>query len=297
MTAGNQAAHWETGNVEISRENFARCARYIRTELGIKMPESKLTMVQSRLMRRVRDLRLTSINQYINYFFASGTMEERDHFINAITTNKTDFFREPGHFAYLENVVLPELAGRSRPDRFKAWSAGCSSGEEPYTLAMVLAGYAGRQPGFTFALLGTDISTRVLDIARAGIYQEEQILPVPQELRRKHLRRGGRNAERLVRIAPELRKTVCFHQLNLMDDEYPIRDTFDVVFFRNVMIYFDRPTQEAVINKICRHLAPGGYLFSGHSESLAGLQIPVKPVKTSIYRKPAQGGARHGAAA
>lgn len=272
----------------LSPASFTRFARFITSEIGIKMPDSKLTMVQSRLLRRVRDLRMQSVEQYAEYFFASSSSEEREHFINAITTNKTDFFREPQHFVFLRDIVLPE-AGRDarRTGRFKAWSAGCSSGEEPYTLAMVLARHAGYNPGFDFVILGTDISTRVLSSARNGVYQESQILAVPPEFRRKYLLRGGNNAERLARVVPELRRKVSLHQLNLMDHDYCIKDVFDIVFFRNVMIYFDKDTQEAVINKICRNLVPGGYLFVGHSESIAGLDIPVRQVQTSIYRKPA----------
>lgn len=272
---------------ELSPRSFARLANYITGELGIKMPESKLTMVQSRLLRRVRELGLRSVEEYGEYFLASRNAAERDQLINAITTNKTDFFREPGHFEFLTRVALPSLAP-DRPAagwRFKAWSAGCSSGEEPYTLAMALSEYALDRPGFDFAILATDISTKVLDHARRGVYQESQIAPVPEDLRRKYLLRSRSGPDPLVRIVPELRRKVAFHRLNFMDDRYPFREMFDVVFFRNVMIYFDRPTQEAVIEKISRNLAPGGYLFAGHSESLAGLNVPVKPVRASIFRK------------
>lgn len=274
--------------VELSRQSFARFAQFITSELGIKMPETKLTMVQSRLLRRVRELGLRSVEQYPEYFFDSSNAEEREHFINAITTNKTDFFREPEHFDYLTDRALPSLSHAALPAgwRFKLWSAGCSSGEEPYTLSMVLDEYAQQRPGFDFAILGTDISTRVLDQARNGIYPESQILPIPPELRRKYLLQGRENSRKLVRIVPALRRRIHFHHLNFMDEDYGIRDVFDVIFFRNVLIYFDRPTQEAVINKVCRNLAPGGYLFVGHSESLAGLDVPVRAVHTSVFRKP-----------
>jgi chemotaxis protein methyltransferase CheR len=252
------------------------------------MPESKLPMVQSRLLRRVRELGLNSVEQYGEYFFAAAHEEEREQFINAITTNKTDFFREPVHFQFLTRIALPSLArsGVGVPGSpLKAWSAGCSSGEEPYTVAMVLNEYARGRPGFDYAILGTDVSTKVLEQARSGTYQESQIIPVPSDLRRKYVWRSRSTSEALVRIVPELRRRVTLHQLNFMAEDYRIRDVFDIVFFRNVMIYFDRPTQEAVINKICRNLAPGGYLFVGHSESLAGLDIPVKAVQPSIFRR------------
>jgi chemotaxis protein methyltransferase CheR len=273
-----------TDPVELSPAAFNRLARYITSELGIKMPESKLTMVQSRLLRRVRDLRMESLDQYCDYFFESSNSGEREHFVNAITTNKTDFFREPQHFAYLLDLVIPAMAQTGA--RFKVWSAGCSSGEEPYTLAMVLAEYAAAHAGFDFAILATDISTRVLAAARDGIYHESQAGPIPLPLRRKYLLRNRSRTERTTRVVPELRRRVSIHLLNFMDCDYAIKDIFGAVFFRNVMIYFDRPTQEAVIGKICRNLAPGGYLFCGHSESLAGLDIPVQPVMASVYRKP-----------
>ena len=290
MTRSNQIEICETSvdPAELSTAGFERFARFITSELGIKMPESKLTMVQSRLLRRVRDLRLQSVDRYCEYFFASSNAEERQQFINAITTNKTDFYREPEHFGYLRDIVLPAAsrANHRGGTRFKAWPAGCSSGEEAYTLAMVLAEYRVSERTFDFAILGTDISTKVLASARSGIYPESQVLPVPAELRRKYLLRSRNKTENLARVVPELRKKISFHQLNFMDDDYLIRDSFDIILFRNVMIYFDRSTQETVINKMCRNLAPGGYLFAGHSESLAGLDIPLRPLKASIYRKP-----------
>jgi chemotaxis protein methyltransferase CheR len=274
---------------DLSPKAFARFAEFITGELGIKMPESKLTMVQSRLLRRVRELRLSSIDQYGEYFFNSSNAEEREQFINAITTNKTDFFREPEHFEFLTRTALPSLGydgSRASGGRLKVWCAGCSSGEEAYTLAIVLSEFALQRPGFSFAILGTDVSTKMLDRARSAIYQESQIRPVPQGLRLKYLWRSRNRNEPQVRIVRELRRTVSFHRLNFMDDDYRVKDIFDIVFFRNVLIYFNKSRQQAVINKICRNLAPGGYLFAGHSESLTGLDIPVRCVRTSIYRKP-----------
>jgi chemotaxis protein methyltransferase CheR len=274
---------------ELSRKTFARFAQFITGELGIKMPESKLSMVQSRLLRRVRELRLNSVEQYSEYFFTSSNAQEREHFINAITTNKTDFFREPEHFDFLTRVALPSLsrtAGYRSGSPLKVWSAGCSSGEEPYTIAMVLSEYELQHPGFDFAILGTDVSTRVLDLAKTGIYQESQTVTVPPELRKKYLWQGRDKSQRLVRVVPELRRKVTFHRLNFMDQNYSIRDMFDVVFFRNVLIYFDKTTQEVVIYKICRNLVPGGYFFAGHSESLAGLDTELSCVQTAVFRKP-----------
>jgi chemotaxis protein methyltransferase CheR len=273
----------------LSRKSFDRFARYITQELGIKMPDTKLTMVQSRLLRRVRELRLDSVEQYGEYFFSDGNSEERIHFIDAITTNKTDFFREPEHFDYLVKTALPALAGPLEGCfyRLNVWSAGCSSGEEPYTLAMILSEYANQRRGFDFSILATDISNRVLEHARAGIYDESLIGPVPLEFRKKYLLHSHDRSQPQVRMVPKLRQKTSFHRLNFMADDYGIQDMFEVIFFRNVMIYFDKSTQERVVNRMCRNLQPGGYLFVGHSESLAGLDIPLTPVHTSVFRKPA----------
>jgi chemotaxis protein methyltransferase CheR len=273
----------------LSARSFSRLAQFITSELGIKMPDAKLSMVQSRLMRRVRELSFDSVDQYAEYFFHSpDATDERIHFINAITTNKTDFFREPAHFEYLSATVLPPftetfVGGRARS--VQVWSAGCSSGEEPYTLAMVLNEYAAGNRGFGFSIFATDVSTRVLDRAQSGIYEESLIAPIPKAMRAKYLLRSKDPSRKVVRIVPDLRRAVTFERLNFMDANYNVRGAFDVVFFRNVMIYFERQTQEKVLNRICRNLNRGGYLFVGHSETLAGLDVPVVPVGPAIYRK------------
>lgn len=272
----------------LSPEGFDRFARYVTGELGIKMPDSKISMIQGRLIRRVKDLGLSSIEQYGDYLFSAGSKDERDHFIDAITTNKTDFFREPEHFRYLTQVALPLLEKGASFDstRMRAWSAACSSGEEPYTLAMVLSQYAKRSPQFDFEILATDVSTKVLHTAQRGIYAEELIDPVPLEMRQQYLLLSKNPANRTVRIAPALRQKVSFHRLNFMDAHYGIQERFEVIFLRNVLIYFDRPIQEAVVNRVCSHLKPGGYLFISHSESLSELNVPVKRVNAAVYRLP-----------
>ncbi|PTY06147.1 chemotaxis protein CheR [Opitutaceae bacterium EW11] len=277
--------------LRISPESFRAFCRFITTELGIKMSEAKIPLLQSRLQRRLRILQLDSIDAYREYLFESpGGEAERVNFIDAVTTNKTDFFREPQHFEFLDQEALPSLEPRPvgdlpAPWLLKLWCAGCSTGEEPYTLAMVLSEFGQRRGRFDFSILGTDISTRVLAHAETAIYDEERIDPVPPLLRGRYLLQSKDPEKAQVRIVPALRSRVRFHRLNFMDPEYPVRDVFDVIFFRNVMIYFDKPTQEAVINKLCRNLRPGGYLFVGHSESLSGLRIPVEQVATAVYRR------------
>jgi chemotaxis protein methyltransferase CheR len=279
-----------TVSTALSLKSFNRFAHYITSELGIKMPASKMTMVQSRLLRRARELQLSSIDEYGEYFFDGSNDEEREYFINAITTNKTDFFREPEHFGFLVKTALPNLCAGVDPrmSRLNVWSAACSSGEEPYTLAMILSEYALKNPGLNFAILGTDISTKVLDRGRRAVYDEAQAGPVPATFRQKYLLRSRDRSSGLVRVSPALREKVSFHQLNFMNDDYRIQDMFDIVFCRNVLIYFDRKTQESVICKICQNINPGGYLFVGHSESLTGMDVPVQQVKTAVFRMPGE---------
>ncbi len=274
-------------HLALSRESLDRFCQFITTELGIKMTAAKLPMLQSRLQRRLRELQIPTLEAYRTFLFNAPEGDaERVHFIDAVTTNKTDFFREPQHFEHLVRRVLPELdVEPERPWPFKLWCAGCSSGEEPYTLAMVLAEFAQQRRGFEFSLLATDISTRVLEHAARGIYHAERVEPVAGALRPKYLLRSRDPARPEVRIVPELRRRIAFHRLNFMDADYGVKDVFEVIFFRNVMIYFDKPTQEAVIGKLCRNLVPGGYLFVGHSESLAGLDIPVSCVSPAVYQK------------
>jgi chemotaxis protein methyltransferase CheR len=273
----------------LSRKTFSRLAAFIHAELGIKMPELKMTMLQGRLQKRLRHLGMVSYDEYADYLLsAEGIDRELPHLTNAVTTNKTDFFREPNHFDILVREALPKLT-RPHADGVKrninVWSAACSTGEEPFTLAMVLSEFSERHPGFHFSILATDISTRVLEKAVTGIYAEECVQPVPIALRRKFFLKGKADRKGLVRIAPELRSMVKFKRLNLMDEDYGIREAIDVIFCRNVIIYFDRPTQEKVLNSLTRHLRPGGFIFMGHSETLNGIDLPVEPFALTVYRK------------
>jgi chemotaxis protein methyltransferase CheR len=287
------ASPGESGSHYLSPGAFEKFSQFITQELGIKMPLDKLSMLQSRLQRRLRALKLESLEEYQEYLFHSPqAASELVDFFDVVTTHKTDFFREPAHFDYLTRVALPTLdpgaglSGISRPWHFKIWCAGCSSGEEPYTMAMVLSEFALTRPGFDFSILATDISTRVLEHAREAVYDEARVEPVALPLRKKYLLRSRNQELHEVRIIPALRQKVNFRPLNFMDAEYPVADLYEAIFFRNVMIYFPRETQEAVIRKLCARLVPGGYLFVGHSESLTGLKIPVQPLGPAVYRKP-----------
>ncbi len=281
----------DTGDIRaaMTEELFGKLSEFIYTECGIKMPLTKKTMLEARLQKRLRIRGLKSFGEYCNYLFSpEGIAEELVHMIDVVTTNKTDFFREPTHFAYLIEHAVPELingtgAGFRRP--FMVWSAACSSGEEPYTLAMVMDEFSRRMEGFHYQILGTDISTRVLEVAKRAVYDEERVEPVPPELKRRYLMRSRDRNRGEVRVVPELRAHVHFRRLNFMAGDFGMREPMDVIFCRNVLIYFDRTTQEQVIRRLCNHLRPGGFLFTGHSESISGMDVPLRPVANTVSRR------------
>lgn len=275
----------------LSGRDFNRLSAFICQEAGIRLGPEKKTMLEARLKRRLRSLNLESYSRYCEYLFTpAGRSEEIVPFLDVVTTNKTDFFREPGHFTYLAGQALAEMAAQAEGRPLLVWSAGCSSGEEPYTLAMVLSEYAEAHPGFRFRILATDISTQVLDKAQMGIYTEEGVEPVPPALRRKYLMRSRERGSDQVRVVPELRQLVEFRRLNFMDADYGLAGQADAIFCRNVIIYFDRATQEAILRKLTRQLRPQGYLFVGHSETLHDMQLPLTAIGPALYRRSHESG-------
>jgi chemotaxis protein methyltransferase CheR len=277
---------WATARLQV--REYQRLSSYIEKICGIRLPPSKQTLLEARLRRRLRMLGMSDFEEYCEHVLSSDHgLDEIIPMVDEITTNKTDFFREGFHFSYLTDHALPDLVkgGAGTHRALQAWSAACSSGEEPYTLAMVLADFAQSRLGFQYSILGTDICTEVLEQAQRGVYAEERIEPIPFLQRERYLMRSKNRTSRLVRVVPHLRAHVRFHRLNFLDHEYQLDERMDVVFCRNVLIYFSRETQEAVVNKIARHLRPGGYFFLGHSESLQGMDVPLRPVATTVYRK------------
>ncbi len=276
-----------TSNECLSKTDFDRLRALVYDESGINLNAEKKTMLEIRIRRRLQTLDLTSFADYCKYVFRpEGKHQELIHLIDAVTTNKTDFFREAGHFDYLLSTALPDLASRRGSTRKSlVWSAGCSTGEEPYTLAMVLSEYAQAHSWFQFSVLATDISTAVLEKARLGVYKSELTEPVPKELRRKYLMRNRDPNSDLLRIVPELRAQVEFRRLNFMDADFGLAESPEIIFCRNVIIYFDRATQVRIVGKLLRHLPPGGYFFAGHSESLQGMDLPLVPAGLAVYRK------------
>jgi chemotaxis protein methyltransferase CheR len=277
----------------MSDQEFACFGGFIQTECGIKLPTTKKAMLASRLQRRLKALGFTSFGQYYDHIFDSnGKYEEIIHMFEAvtsITTNKTEFFRESKHFDFLLAEGLKAFVER-RPIGFRKklnfWSAGCSSGEEPYSLAMIMSEFVSQNPALDFSILSSDLSSRMLAAAVKAIYPEQVIISVPAELRKKYLMRGGESQKGFYRIVPELRRRVSFRRINLMDNDYGIQRPIHVLFCRNVIIYFDKETQKHLFRKLFACLVPGGYLFVGHTETLDGVSKQFVRVAPAIYRKP-----------
>ena len=271
----------------LSNADLERLRSLVYEQCGINLSSDKKVMLEVRLKRRLRSLDLSSYSEYCEYVFSRhGQETELSHLIDAITTNKTDFFREPAHFDFLAQKALPELAARTKSARrLLAWSAGCSTGEEPYTLAIVLNEYCEVHPNFRFTVLATDIATTVLAKAKKGVFNSEVVRPVPQHLRRKYFMHSRDPSSNLMRVVPELRELVEFRRLNLMDADLGLGELAEFIFCRNVVIYFDRPTQEQLFERLAQQLAPGGYLFIGHSETLHGMELPLAAVAPALYRR------------
>lgn len=272
----------------LSTRDFDRLAAIIEQHCGIRMPPTKRTMVEGRLRRRVRALNLPDLHAYCRHVLDEGELDsELADLIDVVTTNKTDFFREIDHFRYLVRTAIPALAdrphrpGRDRP--LKIWSAACSTGAEPYTMAMLFQ--EQERAGFPIRheIVGTDICTEALDAAKLGIYPLEMAKMVPEPFASRYLMRSRDRDDATIRLVPPVRQSVRFGRLNLMDPVYPLASDMDVIFLRNILIYFDKTTQKRVLDKLCQHLRPGGYLFVGHSETIGNLGLPVTQVASAIF--------------
>lgn len=266
----------------LSKSQFEAISGLVYNVAGIRLQDGKENLVRTRLAKRVQTAGCVDFDDYLQFLAADGSGQEAAVMIDLLTTNKTSFFRESQHFDYLRDVVFPPLAASGRAPTI--WSAGCSSGEEPYTLAMLVREHLPYQADGT-RILATDISERVLARARAGQYSAEVMAEVPAPLKQKHFTRLA-GAQQGWSAGPTLRSLIRFARLNLMD-AWPMKGPFDVIMCRNVMIYFDRQTQERLVNRYWTLLAPGGHLFVGHSESLTALNHRFAYVQPAVYRKPA----------
>lgn len=269
---------------KIGDREFEKLSRYIEAEVGIKLPPVKRTLLESRLQKRLKQLQIHSFSDYCDYVFDTekGSMEIIE-MIDAITTNKTDFMREPAHFEYMVHTALPELL-KTRSE-IHLWSAACSSGQEPYNLAMFMEEFIEKNRPVNYDIVATDISKSSLEKAKKAIYYYKDIEIVTDSFKKKYFLKSRNPNSSEVRIKPVIRDKVTFRPINLMKDDYGHRSKFDIVFCRNVLIYFNKDNQADVIRRIMSHMNSGGYLFLGHSESLAGMRKELNSVGASIYRK------------
>lgn len=271
-------------------QDFSYLSKLAGELAGISLSSGKRELIYGRLVKRLRALGLADFKQYcalLKNDDENKAREERTHFINAITTNVTSFFREDHHFEFMAETLLPELIAQkkaaSRPS-LRIWSAGCSSGKEPYSIAMVLKECIPDIERWDIKILATDLDSNILEVARAGIYPKEHIKEIPLERRKRWFRAGLGANEKVIKVTDEIKNMVAYRQLNLKDD-WPMKGVFDIVFCRNVTIYFDRETRVDLLDRFAEYLDKDGCLFVGHSESLFGLTQRFSTVGRTIHRK------------
>jgi chemotaxis protein methyltransferase CheR len=283
-------ARSETGDLNAIRDSeFNGLRQLIYEATGIVLSDSKREMLCSRLAKRLRHFGYSTYADYYDHLLhRDQDGGERSQLINCITTNKTDFFREPHHFDFLRNNVFPRLlahAAEGGPKRLRIWSAGCSTGEEPYTIAMTILEHFGPPPGWDVRILASDIDSDVLAKAEYGVYSSDRIQEIPLQYRSKFLTAGRGPDDGKYKVVPRLREMIAFRRVNFMDDAWPIRTTFDVIFCRNVVIYFDRPTQQRLFERMEKFLSEDGNLILGHSENLYGVTDRFKPLGNTVYQR------------
>jgi chemotaxis protein methyltransferase CheR len=267
-------------SAELSEGQFQKISQIVHRLCGIHLKDGKQALVRARLMKRLRALKMSDFGQYIKLIESEAGSEELGLMVDVMTTNKTSFFREPEHFNYLCDRILPELSGR----RLRFWTAACSSGEEPYSLAVVLTEHLTGLAGRDVKILATDISMKMLEKARRAVYPEDLVRGVPPKYLQKYFEKFRDNGFPAYRIKAPVREMVRLGWLNLMDP-WPMRGPFTVIFCRNVMIYFDRPTQQRLIHRFWELLEPGGHLFVGHSEGLSAVSHRFRYVRPAVYQK------------
>jgi chemotaxis protein methyltransferase CheR len=281
LNAGAVASPARLGG-KLSARLFAQVRDFAYKTAGIELPDGKQEMVAGRLWKRARVLGFDSAESYFQAVQSDRSGELQQDILDALTTNFTSFFREPAHFEFLKTKILPSLRNRRQ---FTIWSAASSSGEEPYSIAVTLIEELGSAAFEQARVRASDISSKVLRLAEAGVYPEERFRGLDEGWRRRYLLRGKATQAGQYRFRPEIRRMVEFLRLNLMEP-LPTVGPFPLIFLRNIMIYFDRTTQERVVAAMTTKLEPGGYLFVGHSESLNGIEHSLEHVQVAIYRKP-----------
>ncbi len=278
----------EQPEVNLSEDDFRRVSDIIYQHCGINLHDGKKSLVRARLAKRIREGKFKSFASYVDYALSAEGKDEFRNLVDSISTNLTSFFREKGHFAYVRDVFLPHLVSsqnRKSAQRIRVWSAGCSTGEEPYSIAITLQEELEKYGSWNIKILASDVSTRVLNHARDGIYLADKVAPLSAQQKQRFLRMVKTEQGKSYQVQDALKKMIRFRYLNLME-EWPFTGPFDIIFCRNVMIYFDKPTQERLVNRYYNCLSPGGLLFIGHSESLASVNHKYRYVQPATYAKP-----------
>jgi chemotaxis protein methyltransferase CheR len=273
--------------LHLTEDDFKAFSQLVRAKAGINLHEGKRELVRARLSRRVRECNFLTFRDYYDYVVSDETGDELIQVLDSISTNLTNFFREPKHFSFMNEKMLPDLVAERQkkgPKRIRIWSAGCSTGEEPYSIAMTVLDFSQRMVDWDFKILATDISTRVLRSAWEGEYRADRMRDVPVARLRKYFTKGMGNRNGWFRVRDDIRQLVIFRRFNLMEP-FPFKHPLDLIFCRNVMIYFDKATQARLVKKFHGALNAGGYLFIGHSESLTGVDHGFKYVQPTVYRK------------
>lgn len=283
----------------LTTNEFDQFRKLIHKKVGISLADGKRNLVQSRLRKRLAHYSLSTYQMYYDLLVSlPESDEEWTEFINCVTTNKTDFYREAHHFKFVAEQFIPEMLARAKTEngaaKIRVWHAGCSSGEEPYTLAITLQEALRSKGTWDVKQLASDIDTQVLAHATAGIYDMERVAPIPQALLSRYFLRGTGSNSGSVRAKSVLRDQIAFRQINLLGSPWPFsaNTRFDMIFCRNVVIYFDKPTQRTLFLRFSQLLRPGGYLFLGHSESLLGISDSFDSLGRTIYRLPELGAVR-----
>jgi chemotaxis protein methyltransferase CheR len=277
----------QTATEPLSRAEFKLFQDLIHREAGIFLAETKKALLVGRLSRRLRELGLSSFGEYHRYVTKEDPAE-RVRMLDCVSTNETHFFREPRQFEFIEERVIPEwLSAASagvRPRRVRVWSAACSTGEEPYSLAMMLLSRLSRESGWEIEILASDLSTRVLDVARGGVWSLESAREVPEPYLKRYMLRGTGTQAGKMKAGPEIRSLIRFERINLNAETYPVTGRFDLILCRNVLIYFDAPSKVRICRQLLRHLEPSGYFFLGHAEAVMDMAGEVERAGPTVYR-------------
>ncbi|MBW1797093.1 MAG: protein-glutamate O-methyltransferase CheR [Deltaproteobacteria bacterium] len=271
----------------LNEREYNKFSRYVYDTCGINLHEGKQQLVKARLGKILRERNFRSFSHYYDHVVNDKSGHELILLLDSISTNLTYFFREAEHFEFLRKKALPETLKRkkgSKDNCLRLWSAGCSSGEEPYSIAMTISEALDNREKWQVKIRATDLSTKVLTTAGSGIYEKKKIEKIPYELRKRYFQKGDNKWKGYFRVKKDVKKKISFQRLNFME-EFHFGEPFDVIFCRNVMIYFDNPTKEVLVGKFFRYISDGGYLFIGHAESLTGFEHPFKYIQPSVYQK------------